>query len=38
MKIESGYYKIKLRGRSLDDQYHYLRVFLSKQDKIPPIK
>ena len=27
MKIQSGYYKIKLRGRSLDDQYHYLRVF-----------
>ena len=27
MKIQSGYYKVKLRDRSLDDQYHYLRVF-----------
>ena len=27
MKIQPGYYKIKLRNRSLDDQYHYLRVF-----------
>ena len=33
MKIESGYYKIKLRGRSLDDQYHYLRVFYQKKIK-----
>ena len=27
MKIQTGYYKIKLRNRSLDDKYHYLRVF-----------
>ncbi|NQW27201.1 MAG: hypothetical protein HQ474_04760 [Flammeovirgaceae bacterium] len=33
MKIESGYYKIKLKGRSLDDQYHYLRVFYKNKIK-----
>ena len=33
MKIQSGYYKVKLRDRSLDDQYHYLRVFHKGEKK-----
>ena len=33
MKIRTGYYKIKLRDRGLDDQYHYLRVFYKGKTK-----